>query len=197
VRRTWTRALLCAILAAVLGGCAAPGKTGHPVLASEPARQEDEPHEKAGVSEPQTIAAWEARIQGHAATLYALLQAPAGTGASALGPPPRARPYRPQAKQQSPRPTTAGSSQPIRCRRLCRHVRAICYAAKRICQIAARVGGENARAACERNRKRCKSARTVTTRQGCAGCGQATGRRGRAKRRACLARRAPRGPRRL
>lgn len=173
MRRNHARVLLCATLAAVLGGCAMGGSARQPALAPEPASREDGPHKKIDIAEPQTIVAWEARIQSHAATLHALLHRSAGGGATPAGPRPRAHRYRPGSAHPSPRATrgATASRRSIRCRRICRHVRAICYAAKRICQIAARVGGESARAACKRNQNRCQSARDVTTRRGCTGCG--------------------------
>lgn len=189
MRRSCALALWCVALAAILGGCAMAGKTGPPAAAYEPAYREQGPYKKVTVAEPQTIAAWETRVQSHAAMLHALLPGAGGGATSPAGPSPRAQPHRARSMHPSPTPpqTATGARLSIRCRRICRHVRAICYAARRICQIAARIGGESARAACERNRRRCQSARTVTTRRGCTGCGQTKRRRSyKNTRRACL-----------
>lgn len=192
MRRHRLQTLLWAALATVLCSCGMPGRAAHPGPAAETGSREDGPHKRINIAEPQTIAAWEARLQSHTATLYALLPiTTSGGGAttSPAGPPPSTRPYHPQTAQPGRAPTRATTrvNRSLRCRRICRHVRAICYAAKRICQIAARLGDESARAACERNQKRCQSARTVTQRRGCTHCGQANRPRHKNhQRRACL-----------
>ena len=202
MRRHCTRTLLCAALATILvngvGGCAMPGNAAHPGPAAEPGSQENGYSQ---VTEPQSIAAWEARVQSHSATLYALLPATGGgaTTTSPTGPaPPPTRAHPPttspspgrtpaRARARYPNRTTTVSKRSIRCRRIGRHVRAICYAARRICQIASRVGSEYTKAACQRNQRRCQSARNVTTRRGCTGCGSAKRRRkSNHTRRACL-----------
>jgi len=188
VRSDCARALCCVALATALTGCAMAGKTGPPSAAYEPAYREGTPPKKNAVPEPRSIAAWETRVQSHAAMLASLVHSGGGGATTAPAGPPspgprarppraqphRARPNRAQSTYPSPPPpgTTAVSRRSIRCRRICRHVRAICYAAKRICQIAARVGGDSARAACERNRKRCRSAQAAGAQYGCTLCGR-------------------------
>ena len=194
MRQNCTRALLCAALATVLtngvGGCGMPGNAAHPSPAAEPSSQENGYRNRNQVTEPQTIAAWEARVQSLSANLHALLPVTGGgTTTTPAGPPPPARVHRPTTAPspgRAPSRATKVNRRSIRCRRICRHVRAICYAARRICQIAARVGGQYARAACQRNQKRCQSARNVTTRRGCTGCGSAKRRKNNRTRRACL-----------
>jgi hypothetical protein len=201
VRRPGAPLTLCAALAALLGGCAMASRPAQPALASEQGQREEQPAAGGDKAEPQTIAAWEARIQRHAATLHALVGGTDGGGGGATpgtttpssatpsGPAPRAHARRFHPARPGPAPPAAAGAPrlSIRCQRICRHVRAICYAARRICQIAARLDDEAARAACQRNRKRCESARTVTQRSGCTGCGQARKRRKREQtRRACL-----------
>ncbi len=205
------RALLCVTLTALLGGCAAAGRSAPPNATYESNREND-PAKKLG-HEPRSIAGWEARIQSHSATLHALTyRAPgSGSGSGTSGgttgsttspspPPPTSPPHTgptPGAARPSRRPATRYSpvtpsdgrysKLSIRCRKICRHVRAICYAARRICQIAKRVDSDAARAACQRNRNACTSARAVTIRSGCTTCGHANRRRkSNRTRRACL-----------
>ncbi len=208
-------ALLGATLASVLGSCAMPGRGPAPApaggFAAEPSYREHETSKKLKINEPQTIAAWEARIQRQGSTLYTW--APGGGGPPPPPPPPAepptpgpppatptpaTRPSRRQSVRRYPtranRRATAGASggtsanarQSLRCRRICRTVRAICYAARRICQIAARIGGQSAQAACKRNQKTCRSARAISTLQGCVACGHAKRSRKKQTRRACL-----------
>jgi len=192
MRRHRVQTLLWATLTTVLCNCAMPGQATYPGPAAQSGSREDGPHKRINIAEPETIAAWEARLQSHTATLYALLPISTSSGGattSPAGPTPSTRHYRPQPAQpgRAPSRATAGVNRSIRCHRICRHVRAICYAAKRICQIAARLGDESARTACERNQKRCQSARTITQRRGCPGCGQAhRPRHKNHQRRACL-----------
>ncbi len=75
---------------------------------------------------------------------------------------------RPAARPRAGGP--AADKQPLRCRRVCRHVRAICHAAHRICRIAERLAEPSARQACRRGRDRCADARALVSRT-CSSCG--------------------------
>lgn len=192
-------ALLALLGAAGLTGCAAAGRSQPPTHAEEPGTRPGDAYKSSEGPEPETIAGWEARIQRHGAALFNTVHTGGvgggGGGSTTSGG--TTPPVAPPPTGPGPSPGTAPARRPtaarptvrrlhatratratpyrasIRCRRICRHVRAICYAAQRICQIAARVGGASAQAACARNRKRCTSARATTIRQGCTGCGHA------------------------
>ena len=170
---------------AALTACAMPGKRG-PGISTATDESADTETRKAELRSRWTVPDWEAWQKRHARAL-AQLSTPAAPGPAPNEPTPgparrpvaRPRPT-PPPTEDVPQSGAGGSANPadqqtLRCRRICRHVRAICHAAVRICRIAQRLNEPPAEQACRRSQARCTDARAVAGRT-CPPCGITGGR---------------------